>query len=125
MIFWFIFFFSSRRRHTRWTGDWSSDVCSSDLGLQGLDHLPTMIRALRSGKIDPAGKPRTVKEGDAFALVNGGHGPGQLAAVLAAGLAIAKARKAGVACTGVVDSADIFMIGYYAERIARAGLVGL
>src|SRR5438876_3209225 len=26
------FFFSSRRRHTRWTGDWSSDVCSSDLG---------------------------------------------------------------------------------------------
>src|SRR5690348_18166004 len=28
------FFFSSRRRHTRWTGDWSSDVCSSDLGYQ-------------------------------------------------------------------------------------------
>src|SRR6266487_661676 len=27
------FFFSSRRRHTRWTGDWSSDVCSSDLWL--------------------------------------------------------------------------------------------
>src|SRR5690348_14953720 len=25
-----LFFFSSRRRHTRWTGDWSSDVCSSD-----------------------------------------------------------------------------------------------
>src|SRR6266568_7890634 len=27
---WF-FFFSSRRRHTRWNCDWSSDVCSSDL----------------------------------------------------------------------------------------------
>src|SRR5256885_17143303 len=27
----FIFFFSSRRRHTRLQGDWSSDVCSSDL----------------------------------------------------------------------------------------------
>src|SRR2546426_1524819 len=26
------FFFSSRRRHTRLQGDWSSDVCSSDLG---------------------------------------------------------------------------------------------
>src|SRR6266480_6343402 len=26
------FFFSSRRRHTRLTCDWSSDVCSSDLG---------------------------------------------------------------------------------------------
>src|SRR6266481_6796372 len=27
----FVFFFSSRRRHTRWNCDWSSDVCSSDL----------------------------------------------------------------------------------------------
>src|SRR2546430_9232775 len=28
----FFFFFSSRRRHTRFDCDWSSDVCSSDLG---------------------------------------------------------------------------------------------
>src|SRR5690606_41209536 len=27
----FVFFFSSRRRHTRFSRDWSSDVCSSDL----------------------------------------------------------------------------------------------
>src|SRR6266850_831129 len=31
MIYFFFFFFSSRRRHTRLQGDWSSDVCSSDL----------------------------------------------------------------------------------------------
>src|SRR5256885_12610749 len=30
-LFLFFFFFSSRRRHTRLQGDWSSDVCSSDL----------------------------------------------------------------------------------------------
>src|SRR6516162_11373602 len=30
----FYFFFSSRRRHTRLQGDWSSDVCSSDLEQQ-------------------------------------------------------------------------------------------
>src|SRR5690606_40486393 len=29
--FLFVFFFSSRRRHTRFSRDWSSDVCSSDL----------------------------------------------------------------------------------------------
>src|SRR5256885_8511163 len=29
--YYFFFFFSSRRRHTRLQGDWSSDVCSSDL----------------------------------------------------------------------------------------------
>src|SRR5690606_41047563 len=28
-------FFSSRRRHTRFSRDWSSDVCSSDLGVTG------------------------------------------------------------------------------------------
>src|SRR2546427_2447325 len=28
----YFFFFSSRRRHTRFDCDWSSDVCSSDLG---------------------------------------------------------------------------------------------
>src|SRR3989449_2564053 len=31
-LFFFFFFFSSRRRHTRCSRDWSSDVCSSDLG---------------------------------------------------------------------------------------------
>src|SRR2546422_3407825 len=30
----FFFFFSSRRRHTRCSRDWSSDVCSSDLGFR-------------------------------------------------------------------------------------------
>src|SRR6266702_2176989 len=34
-----LFFFSRRRRHTRWPRDWSSDVCSSD--------LRQMVRALQ------------------------------------------------------------------------------
>src|SRR5437879_11383545 len=37
------FFFSSRRRHTRYIGDWSSDVCSSDL-----DH-----RVTRPARLEP------------------------------------------------------------------------
>src|SRR5256885_3788579 len=41
MLFYF-FFFSSRRRHTRLQGDWSSDVCSSDLTVPAVFvHLPT------------------------------------------------------------------------------------
>src|SRR6266498_3776606 len=54
MFYFLCFFFSSRRRHTRCGRDWSSDVCSSDLGilrpvagveghpgpLQGGPHLP-------------------------------------------------------------------------------------
>src|SRR5690625_7214854 len=34
----FAFFFSSRRRHTRWPRDWSSDVCSSDLPVGTSSH---------------------------------------------------------------------------------------
>src|SRR5690242_21352102 len=40
-----VFFFSSRRRHTRLTCDWSSDVCSSDL---------TAAAAIASSGIDAA-----------------------------------------------------------------------
>src|SRR5256885_2768815 len=46
-----IFFFSSRRRHTRLQGDWSSDVCSSDLADAVAHNRPGVARALpdRSG----------------------------------------------------------------------------
>src|SRR5260363_340882 len=37
-----IFFFSSRRRHTICSGDWSSDVCSSDLKIYALESIKLM-----------------------------------------------------------------------------------
>src|SRR5256885_11220388 len=47
----YVFFFSSRRRHTRLQGDWSSDVCSSDLIaaagiLLGHGHAPRAVIAM-------------------------------------------------------------------------------
>src|SRR5256885_7336625 len=39
----FFFFFSSRRRHTRLQGDWSSDVCSSDLDGEN-DRIHILLR---------------------------------------------------------------------------------
>src|SRR5438067_13618720 len=38
------FFFSSRRRHTRSKRDWSSDVCSSDLGMVLVDAMSEKVR---------------------------------------------------------------------------------
>src|SRR5687768_17869736 len=43
MLSFFVFFFSSRRRHTRCSRDWSSDVCSSDLRMRIVD-LPALDR---------------------------------------------------------------------------------
>src|SRR5256885_17218423 len=38
------FFFSSRRRHTRLQGDWSSDVCSSDLRIEAIAAIRRLER---------------------------------------------------------------------------------
>src|SRR5207248_4794914 len=43
------FFFSSRRRHTRSYGDWSSDVCSSDLATSAFQ----VLTAGYAQKFDP------------------------------------------------------------------------
>src|SRR5256885_10044299 len=45
-----LFFFSSRRRHTRLQGDWSSDVCSSDLDVPRLaKKIARPVRYIRFG----------------------------------------------------------------------------
>src|SRR5690606_39579758 len=44
------FFFSSRRRHTRFSRDWSSDVCSSDL--PGISEISSRLRfSFETGQI--------------------------------------------------------------------------
>src|SRR5437763_3855068 len=55
-----VFFFSSRRRHTRYIGDWSSDVCSSDLAF--VDNLTS--RTL-STKVSPAARTVNTHHGTA------------------------------------------------------------
>src|SRR5207253_7199498 len=42
-----LFFFSSRRRHTRWPRDWSSDVCSSDLYYRIWNYPKPVIAAVQ------------------------------------------------------------------------------
>src|SRR5690625_6518729 len=45
-MYFIFFFFSSRRRHTRWPRDWSSDVCSSDLYMSDILGDPVMVREI-------------------------------------------------------------------------------
>src|SRR6266850_4470935 len=56
------FFFSSRRRHTRLQGDWSSDVCSSDLVHANVLHWkqedfdPAPVRSIQAARGRSAGR---------------------------------------------------------------------
>src|SRR5690606_605233 len=47
----FVFFFSSRRRHTRFSRDWSSDVCSSDL-MKDLGYTPAVHNCIENGFLE-------------------------------------------------------------------------
>ena len=93
--------------------------------VQGLNHLNGMLGKLRKGFIDAAGKPEVADEGDGYAVVNGHKGPGQVAGLFAADLAVRKARESGCCTVGIVDSQDIYMLAYYVEKIARNGMVGM
>src|SRR5256885_6863687 len=73
----FFFFFSSRRRHTRLQGDWSSDVCSSDL------EAPVEGRSAFGDQIpedEDEGQHRNERQHGH----EGGHGPADDAAAQAA-----------------------------------------
>src|SRR5262249_56478359 len=62
-----LFFFSSRRRHTRLVSDWSSDVCSSDLGAA-------------AGELDRAGAGGFDRVGGFGVRHHGGPAPEELPA---------------------------------------------
>src|SRR5690606_40159476 len=81
----FTFFFSVRRRHTRFSRDWSSDVCSSDLeeergliGQHGLAALPALGRGDGNLPSDALAHPRLeadeVRDPERAELVASGTG---------------------------------------------------
>src|SRR5437763_7727028 len=80
----FDFFFSSRRRHTRYIGDWSSDVCSSDLG---------------SGDIGGSARHGIVADGNDVKGLGGGNTGDAITVSQSVGLVIrSEERRVGKEC---------------------------
>jgi LDH2 family malate/lactate/ureidoglycolate dehydrogenase len=93
--------------------------------IQGVDHIYSTVRELRAGRLNGRAQPHITHETAATARVDGDGGTGHVTGIFATELAMRKAQNAGIGAIGLVGGGDIFMLGFYAERIARAGLVGL
>src|SRR5690606_4548831 len=95
------FFFSSRRRHTRFSRDWSSDVCSSDL-----QPAPTLTRrgAARPREACMA-DPRPVLEGLSSMATR------QVLSALASGALAAGLSQVRITSVGGVDAEKRVMDG--------------
>src|SRR5437867_10517281 len=78
LIDFLFFFFSSRRRHTRSYGDWSSDVCSSDLRERG--DVVQRAGVHRARVIDAVVADRR-EQGEPAVPSHGEHGTRECAAV--------------------------------------------
>src|SRR5438067_10250572 len=90
-----VFFFSSRRRHTRPKRDWSSDVCSSDLGRTEFISLPVRPAIFESmeriGTLLESRRSATVEQGKIIGVLSakGGCGATSVACHLVAALHLA------------------------------------
>lgn len=90
----------------------------------GTKSLRGYARRLRGGGLNPRGKPAVVREGPAWAVVDGNSSIGMVTAIFAMETAIAKARACGIGFTTVKNSCHFGAAGYYAQLAVHHGMVG-
>ena len=91
----------------------------------GTKSLAGYLRRLQAGGLKPGGRPRVIREGGAWATVDGDSSLGMVTSAFAMQTAIAKARQQGIAYVGVNNSCHFGAAGYYAWLAAREGLIGI
>ena len=91
----------------------------------GISMLPGYDRLRRNGRANMEARPRIIKETPVSALVDGDGGLGHVPARFAMQVAIAKAKKSGMAIAAVRNSAHFGATGYYTLMAANEGLIGM
>lgn len=102
-------------------------VLSDTMGVHthGTKLLAQYLRKLVAGGYRPAGRPRILREGPGWAVVDGDSALGQVGCGFAMRLAIAKARDVGTAYVGLGNTGHIGAAGCWALLAAREGLFGM
>jgi ureidoglycolate dehydrogenase (NAD+) len=111
--------------HARITADVlvSTDICG--VFTHGTKLLRGYVRRLRAGGIRADAVPRIEREGPTWAIIDGESGLGTVTSVFAMKLAVEKARTAGLAYAGVINSCHFGAAGYYAKLAAEEDMIGL
>lgn len=90
----------------------------------GTGLVPTYLKFVGNGVANLSPEVSVRKTG-AVSVLEADRAPGPVALTLAADLAIDEARESGVSAVGVRRSVHTGAIGYYVNRIAEAGLIGI
>jgi (2R)-3-sulfolactate dehydrogenase (NADP+) len=90
----------------------------------GLSRVALYCQHLREGRADGRAKPRVIKRKGATCLVDAAGGLAFPASAMAVREAIRRARRYGVAFSGVTNSHHFGAAAYHLEPVAAAGLVG-
>ena len=91
----------------------------------GTRQLRPLMRAVRSGGIQPGNRPRVQREGPGWALVDANRAMPMVVAIHAMETAMAKAASAGIGYAGVAHSSHFGAAGYYATIALKRDMIGL
>ncbi|RLS29389.1 MAG: Ldh family oxidoreductase [Planctomycetota bacterium] len=102
-------------------------VLSDSMGVftHGTKLLPGYLKKLRACGSKPDARPRIVRQGPGWAIVDGDASLGQIGCRFALDVAIDKAKSVGVAYVGLRNTGHIGAAGAQAVRAARQGLFAL
>ncbi len=101
------------------------DADGCGVSSHGIIRIPQYIQALEQQRVIPDAKLTVVRENAATAVLDGGHGFGQVMARAAMDVAIERAARTGVGAVTLVNCGHTGRIGSYTEQAARSGMAGL
>jgi hydroxycarboxylate dehydrogenase B len=91
----------------------------------GVIRIVQYIKAIEDRELDPAAKPEILKETDVTSFVDGKWTFGQVSGEIAMRKALAKAKKHGIAISGLTRAHHIGRLGEYSEMASNEGMIAM
>lgn len=91
----------------------------------GTRQLHPLLKNFPLGRLNAQALPEIVRQGPAWALIDGHHGVPFVTAHRAMELAVQKAKTVGIGYVGVMHTSHFGSAGYYAVMAAEQGMIGL